>query len=67
MDKDIKEIHDAFGTVSTRLFHQAIDYYQDNRERSEEICRLLLRYPQLGDMPKAGCHLILATGSENYM
>jgi len=56
-----------FGSVSMSLFNRAFDLHDDDREESERLCRLLLGYPQLGDYPKAGCHYLLAHGTENVV
>jgi len=54
-------------SVSDSLFSRAWDLHDDDREESERLCRLLLSYPELEDFPKAGCHFLLAHGTENVV
>lgn len=56
---------DNLGRVFHGLFTKAFELHQaGDRDESERICRLLLSYPALGDLHKAGVHLMLAHGQD---
>lgn len=54
------------GGMFENLFNKAWSFHQNgDREDSAALCRRLLAYPELSDLHKAGCHLVLAADKTN--
>jgi len=61
----------SFGANTQAMFAEAWTFFvaenETGRDEAETICRRLLSYPQLSDLFKAGCHLIMAYGAEDFL
>jgi hypothetical protein len=42
-------------------------FLKDDHERAQRLARQLLKQPRLGNVLKAAMHMIMATGSDDYM
>ena len=42
-------------------------FLKDDHERAQRLARQLLSQPRLGNVLKAAMHMIMATGSDDYM
>jgi len=61
----------SFGASSQGSFREAFQLFlsgdEGQRIKAEGIAFELLRFPELGDLHRAGCHIICAHGIEDYV